>query len=61
MAHENSPYKLQNPRLSDDKEEKRFSKEWGATKDMFTGLKSNPLNMVRFPTRLEKDVVSNDR
>jgi hypothetical protein len=48
MLPGNFPCNPQSPRERDDKEEDKFVKELGSTKDRFTLPKSSCLSLVRF-------------
>jgi hypothetical protein len=58
MLPGNFPCNPQSQRERDEKEEDRFVKELGATKDIFTELKSSSLSLVRFRTSLSKEIGS---
>jgi hypothetical protein len=58
MLPGNFPCNPQPPRERDEKEEDRFVKELGATKDIFTEAKLSSLSLVRFRTSLSKEIGS---
>jgi hypothetical protein len=58
MLPGNFPCNRQPPRERDDKEEDRFVKELGATKDILRASKARSLSLVRFRTSLSKEIGS---
>jgi hypothetical protein len=58
MLPGNFPCNPQLLRERNDKEEDRFVKELGATKDIFTEAKLSSLSLVKFRTSLSKQIGS---
>jgi hypothetical protein len=58
MLPGNFPCNPQPLRERDDKEEDRFFKELGATKDILRASKARSLSLVRFRTSLSKEIGS---
>jgi hypothetical protein len=58
MLPGNFPCNPQFPRERDEKEDDRFVKELGATRDIFTESKARSLSLVRFRTSLSKEIGS---